>query len=582
VAAVDDLLTHLPPAAGRAAVTAEAVAPLLAALLDADVSAADAVTALLSRGDHLGQAAAHAVGMAWVQARPDRTRYLACLAPVAITASQPPVPGLDALTTVPAPVEERAGELVEAAGSYAQLRRWVDDPDVLTTRVAQGLADDAPATRVAVLASLAAAQACLPDRELIGASAVSAALEGDAHEIEHALRIVMAPVAARAHPPGTGRSTESLYPCWEPLLLGPQRWVETWDHDVLTVVDMLAPHLAAGADVHLTKQVGVLALLWWHEWQGRPRTREHKPPLQVLAQRMTSPRALERAREAVAALEGTFTAPWQRQRTVVVQTAVDEHLDHGGLAWAALAQWVHLAAHAPVPAHQVTPVQGQGPWWRAWQDADRMCEHSKPLLGPDSWDGVGVRVLIACALYTVRAQYPDVDETEVLARAVWLLRSHKRFYGRVPAALRGLKHEIDRCDPADEVSSAWAWVHREWPPTVQGSGRQRYDGYGRGVAWGGQQCAAHVLLTPWAENIAAPTLARAIGAIPLGARVRVRSGQHAGRSGTVVAARVQDSPHEGIEPLTPPAQYKVYLGENRPPPGEGEGEVFDADHLTAL
>jgi hypothetical protein len=102
------------------------------------------------------------------------------------------------------------------------------------------------------------------------------------------------------------------------------------------------------------------------------------------------------------------------------------------------------------------------------------------------------------------------------------------------------------------------------------------------VAWGGQQCAAHVLLTPWAENIAAPTLARAIGAIPLGARVRVRSGQHAGRSGTVVAARVQDSPHEGMEPLTPPAQYKVYLGENRPPPGEGVGEVFDADHLTAL
>lgn len=44
-----------------------------------------------------------------------------------------------------------------------------------------------------------------------------------------------------------------------------------------------------------------------------------------------------------------------------------------------------------------------------------------------------------------------------------------------------------------------------------------------------------------------------------------------------MAARVEDS-SQNMEPLTPPAQYKVHLGKQRPL--QGEGEVFDADQLA--
>jgi hypothetical protein len=551
----------------------------VAPLLDAGVNAADAVAALLGRSDHVGQAAAHTVALAWVRARADTHRYRACLAPVPVTASLPPVPELHTLTQTPTaldPVAERAGALVEAAGAYSHLRRWVDEPEVSITRIAQGLADDAPATRVRILASLAAAQACLPDLALVSTSAVSAALEGDARTIEHHLRTAMAPVAARAHPPGTGRTAESLYSCWEPLLLGQERWVQAWDYDVLAVVDMLAPHLQAGSDDHLTAQLGVLALLWWHDWPGKPRRGED--PLLALAEMAAHPGAPERLGEAVAALESEYGESRQQQRTVVVQTALEQHLDHGGLAWAALAQWVRLAAHAPLPDHPVVPIPGQGPWRRAWQDADHLCEQAKPLWGPDSWDGVGVRVLIACALYTMRAQHPDAQDPEVLARTVWLLGGHERYYTRVPTALRALGHRVDGCDLADEVSCAWAWAHRAWPPAAAGNGRHRYGGYTRSVAWGGSQCAAHVLLRPWAHGIVEPVLARVIGAVPLGAQVQVRAGEHAGRRGRVVASRVEGDPSDALALARPPAQYKVQWSDA----ARGEGEVVDADHLTAL
>jgi hypothetical protein len=475
----------------------------------------------------------------------------------------------------PDPLPERAGALAESAGAYAQLRRWISDPEILTPRIELELAEDDLTTRVRILASMAAAQACLPTCDMIPAHAVHAVLEGDAGMIERHLHTALARVAGRAHPPGRGRSVESLYPVWAPLLLGEQRLVESWDHDVLTVVDMLAPHLSAGTDDHLTNQLGVLALLWWHERAGKPRARDQEG-LAALAQMVAHRDAPQRAREAVTAMETAFSEPWQRQRTVVVQTAVDQHLNHGGLAWAALAQWVGSAAQVQVPAHQVEPIQRRGPWWRAWQDADQMCEQAKPHWGAHSWDGTGVRALLALARYTVAAQHPDADNDELLARTVWQLRSHERFYALVPDALRRLGHDVDQCDLADEVSSAWAWVHREWPPTLHGTDRHRYDGLARGVAWGGSQCAAHVLLTPWAENIAAPALARMIGAIPLGARVRVVSGEHAERTGTVVAARVQDSP-QTMESLRPPTQYRVHLGPKRP---HGEGEVFNADQLA--
>lgn len=209
-------------------------------------------------------------------------------------------------------------------------------------------------------------------------------------------------------------------------------------------------------------------------------------------------------------------------------------------------------------------------WQQAVARAHQLSEGAEggSLRPADSWDGRAIRGVLAVVLAGLAERHKCPVDEVTAGSMLWHLDQGPAIVYELGEEL-GLGAEGARLEAAAEE---WAWLTRRWPssPPPANSG-----GLPRGIGRGSELPAVEVC-TMWAASAARDALIaeRPPGFQP-GAHVLVTAGEHAGRTGAVLApAWLLDHENRTVEP-GPPHGYEVRLKVPGEPDGPQTTAVLD-------